>query len=76
MLGKTAGGLMWMFRYLERSENLARLVETGQRIALTRPDRATLMKCPSTDFMPISTKASEPGRPTVKNHWRSVRSTR
>ncbi|MEM7642151.1 MAG: alpha-E domain-containing protein [Pseudomonadota bacterium] len=40
MLGKTAGGLLWMFRYLERSENLARLVETGQRIALTRPDRA------------------------------------
>ncbi|MEM7487980.1 MAG: alpha-E domain-containing protein [Pseudomonadota bacterium] len=40
MLGKTAGGLTWMFRYLERSENLARLVETGHRIALTRPDRA------------------------------------
>ncbi|MCK0169049.1 alpha-E domain-containing protein [Jannaschia sp. S6380] len=40
MLGKTAGGLTWMFRYLERCENLARLVETGQRIALTRPDRA------------------------------------
>jgi len=40
MLGKTAGGLMWMFRYLERTENLARLVETGQRIALTRPDSA------------------------------------
>ncbi|KIT17376.1 alpha-E domain-containing protein [Jannaschia aquimarina] len=39
MLGKTAGGLLWMFRYLERAENLARLVETGQRIALTRPDR-------------------------------------
>lgn len=40
MLGKTAGGLAWLFRYLERSENIARLVETGQRIALTRPDRA------------------------------------
>jgi uncharacterized alpha-E superfamily protein len=36
MLGKTAGGLYWMFRYLERSENAARLVEAGQRIALTR----------------------------------------
>ena len=36
MLGKTAGGLFWMFRYLERSENTARLIETGQRIALTR----------------------------------------
>lgn len=35
MLGKTAGGLYWMFRYLERSENTARLVEAGFRIALT-----------------------------------------
>ncbi|MCU4653814.1 alpha-E domain-containing protein [Roseibacterium sp. SDUM158016] len=40
MLGKTAGGLFWMFRYLERSENTARLVEAGFRIALTRPDGA------------------------------------
>lgn len=38
MLGKTAGGLFWMFRYLERSENTARLVEAGFRMALTRPD--------------------------------------
>ena len=36
MLGKTAGGLYWMFRYLERCENTARLVEAGFRIALTR----------------------------------------
>jgi len=40
MLGKTAGGLFWMFRYLERSENIARLVDAGQRIALTRSDAA------------------------------------
>jgi uncharacterized alpha-E superfamily protein len=38
MLGKTAGGLFWMFRYLERSENIARLVDAGFRIALTRGD--------------------------------------
>ncbi|MEM9754700.1 MAG: alpha-E domain-containing protein [Pseudomonadota bacterium] len=38
MLGKTAGGLFWMFRYLERTENTARLVEAGFRMALTRPD--------------------------------------
>jgi len=37
MLGKTAGGLTWMFRYLERSENTTRLIEAGFRIALTRP---------------------------------------
>lgn len=36
MLGKTAGGLFWMFRYLERSENTARLADAGFRIALTR----------------------------------------
>ncbi|MGC9419126.1 MAG: alpha-E domain-containing protein [Rhodovulum sp.] len=38
MLGKTANGLFWMYRYLERAENTSRLVETGQRIALTRLD--------------------------------------
>lgn len=36
MLGKTAGGLFWLSRYLERSENTARLVEAGFRMALTR----------------------------------------
>ena len=36
MLGKTAGGLYWMSRYLERAENTARLIDAGQRIALTR----------------------------------------
>ncbi len=41
MLGKTAGGLYWMFRFLERSENTARLVEAGFRIALTRSHDAT-----------------------------------
>jgi uncharacterized alpha-E superfamily protein len=36
MLGKTAGGLYWMFRYFERSENTARLVDAGFRMSLTR----------------------------------------
>ncbi len=40
MLGKTAGGVYWLFRYLERSENTARLVDAGQRIALTRSSDA------------------------------------
>ncbi|MBR9842310.1 MAG: alpha-E domain-containing protein [Rhodobacteraceae bacterium] len=40
MLGRTAGGLFWMFRYLERAENTARLIETGWRIALTRSEGA------------------------------------
>lgn len=36
MLGRTANGLYWMFRYLERAENTARLVDAGLRMALTR----------------------------------------
>ena len=36
MLGSTANGLFWMFRQLERSENTARMIETGFRMALTR----------------------------------------
>ncbi len=40
MLGKTAGGLFWMFRYLERVENSARLLDAGFRIALTRSKSA------------------------------------
>lgn len=40
MLGKTAGGLYWMFRFLERSENTARLLEAGFRMALTRSSDA------------------------------------
>lgn len=40
MLGKTAGGLYWMFRFLERGENTARLIEAGFRMALTRSSDA------------------------------------
>ena len=40
MLGKTGGGLFWMFRYLERSENITRLLDTGIRIAVTRSSAA------------------------------------
>ena len=36
MLGRTANDIFWMFRYLERAENTARLLEAGHRIALTR----------------------------------------
>ncbi|MEW4447444.1 alpha-E domain-containing protein [Qipengyuania sp. JC766] len=40
MLGRTANDLFWMFRYLERAENTARLLDAGLRIAVTR-DLAT-----------------------------------
>ncbi len=40
MLGKTAGGVFWMLRYMERSENTARMIEAGLRISLTRSGAA------------------------------------
>src|SRR6218665_1230083 len=36
MLGRTANGLYWMFRYSERAENIARLIDAGLRMSLTR----------------------------------------
>ncbi len=36
MLGRTANALFWMFRYLERVDNTARMVDAGLRMALTR----------------------------------------
>ena len=34
MLGRSANDLFWMSRYMERAENIARLLEVGYRIAL------------------------------------------
>lgn len=34
MLGRTANDLFWLSRYIERAENMARLIEAGYRIAL------------------------------------------
>lgn len=36
MLGRSANGIFWMARYLERAENTARLLDAGFRMALTR----------------------------------------
>ena len=36
MLGRTANGIFWLFRYLERAENTVRLLDAGFRMALTR----------------------------------------
>jgi len=38
MLGRTANGLFWMSRYIERAENTARLIDAGLRMSLTRMD--------------------------------------
>jgi uncharacterized alpha-E superfamily protein len=40
LLGRTANGLYWMNRYIERAENMARLVDAGLRMALTRTQSA------------------------------------
>lgn len=34
MLGRTANDLFWLSRYVERAENMARLIEVGYRLAL------------------------------------------
>lgn len=39
MLGRSANGIFWLFRYLERGENTARLIEAGFRMALTRDSK-------------------------------------
>src|SRR5690606_14374498 len=36
MLGRVANGIFWMYRYLERAENTARLLAAGHRMAMTR----------------------------------------
>jgi len=41
MLGRSANGVFWLARYLERAENTARLLDAGFRIALTRGDHAS-----------------------------------
>ncbi len=40
MLGRSAGQIFWMARYLERAENMARLIDAGFRLALTGPQDA------------------------------------
>lgn len=41
LLGRTANGLFWMHRYIERAENMARIVDAGLRMALTRTSNAS-----------------------------------
>ena len=36
MLGRVANGIFWMYRYLERAENTARLLAAGHRMSLIR----------------------------------------
>ena len=35
LLGRTASGLYWMHRYIERVENLSRMIDAGLRMTLT-----------------------------------------
>ena len=40
LLGRTANGLYWMHRYIERAENMARLIDAGARMSITRSSGA------------------------------------
>lgn len=40
MLGRSANGIYWMCRYLERAENTARLLEAGYRLSMTSGQNA------------------------------------
>jgi len=44
MLGRVAYGVFWMYRYLERAENTARLLAAGQRMALTKGDDTAIQE--------------------------------
>ncbi|KFB10166.1 alpha-E domain-containing protein [Nitratireductor basaltis] len=41
LLGRAANGLFWVSRYIERAENMARLVDTGLRLSLTEISTAS-----------------------------------
>ncbi|GIT88562.1 MULTISPECIES: alpha-E domain-containing protein [Roseobacter] len=70
MLGKTAGGLFWMFRNLERAGNTARLIEAGFRIALTRSND------PESEWKSvIVTSASRPAYTAKHDGYDSARVT-
>ena len=68
MLGKTAGGLYWMFRYLERSENTARLLDAGFRIALTRSTSAQ-----DEWESVVKTAGSKPGYEAIHGRYDALR---
>jgi uncharacterized alpha-E superfamily protein len=56
LLGRTASGLYWMHRYIERAENIARVVDAGLRMALTRSADA-----PATWSSVVATSGTEEG---------------
>jgi uncharacterized alpha-E superfamily protein len=56
LLGRTASGLYWMHRYIERAENIARVVDAGLRMALTRSTDA-----PATWSSVVVTSGTEQG---------------
>ena len=59
LLGRTANGLYWMNRYIERAENMARLVDAGLRMALTRTQsaRRSGIRCCSAPASDVSFRA-------------------
>lgn len=68
MLGRTANALFWMFRYLERAENTARLLDAGLRIALTRDHTAAEDEWRSV----ITTAGQRPAYEAVNDEYSGV----
>ena len=71
MLGRNAAGIFWMFRYLERSENTARIMQAGHRMFLTNTtsgyqDWASILDAVSLRE-PFEEKSSEFDAPKVRN---------
>ena len=76
MLGRTADELFWMSRYVERAENMARLLEVGYRISLMpargrRPSRRMALdldECRLREGLPVQDTAGLSTTREVVNH--------
>lgn len=62
MLSRTASCLFWMARYMERAENLARLLDVSQQLALLPGGGDTVMAMPL-DIIDLRDRFAETGQP-------------
>lgn len=62
MLSRTASCLFWMARYMERAENLARLLDVSQQLALLPGGGDTVMAMPL-DIIDLREHFAETGKP-------------
>lgn len=62
MLSRTASSLFWMARYMERAENLARLLDVSQQLALL-PGAGERVVAMPLDIIDLRDMFDETGRP-------------